>query len=369
MDRNKILKMVVILAAIAVIAGSISKFIHRDSLTLTEYADLHSTTPPSESSQASESSSSEGSQASEPSSSEGSQASKSPSSESSQASESPSSESSQASEPFSSEGSQPLEPPSSESSQASEAPSSENSQASEPPSLEGPSAPDPSSDDARPVGVTLNGSSMEKERVALNDDFYYEPLSDKLMRYMAGNSYPGKDALQDADPEIGYEELRYVHILHYDFEGVSREGELICNEYIAQDLTEIFYELYRNEYRLERVLLIDEYQGDDNASMEDNNTSCFNYRPVTNSANLSMHAYGLAVDINPLYNPYVAYKKDGSQEILPASAQPYADRSQSFPYKIDEDDFCYKLFMNRGFTWGGNWNNLKDYQHFQKSKP
>lgn len=312
MDRNKIMKMVVILAAIAVIAGSISKLVHRDSLTLTEYANLHASSQTGESEESEESSSL-------PSGS-----------------------------------------------QTEESQEGTDSSAEEEP---GETEPSPSPEDERPVGVTLNGSSMADQRTSLDDDFYYEPLSDKLMRYMAGNSYPGEEALQDAAPEITQDELRYVHILHYDFQGVSREGELICNEYIAQDLTEIFYELYRNEYRLERVLLIDEYGGDDDASMEDNNTSCFNYRPITNSASLSMHAYGLAVDINPLYNPYVAYQKDGSQEILPASAQPYADRDGNFPYKIDENDLCYKLFTQHGFIWGGNWNNLKDYQHFQKTKP
>ena len=129
---------------------------------------------------------------------------------------------------------------------------------------------------------------------------------------------------------------------------------------------EIFYELYRNEYQLEKVLLIDEYDGDDTASMEDNNTSCFNYRAVDGTDNLSRHAYGLAIDVNPLYNPYITYNGDGSENVSPAAAARYSDRSSSFPYKIDENDLCYKLFIQHGFTWGGNWNSSKDYQHFQK---
>ena len=127
-----------------------------------------------------------------------------------------------------------------------------------------------------------------------------------------------------------------MHIRHYNFEGNPAEGELICNKAIAQDLTEIFYELYCNEYQLEKVLLIDEYNGDDTASMEDNNTSCFNYRPVEGTSSLSKHALGLAIDINPFYNPYITYNKDGSERVSPASAAAYADRSASFPYKIDE---------------------------------
>lgn len=232
------------------------------------------------------------------------------------------------------------------------------------------------------TGAALNGTSQLEERVTYEEGFYYEPISDNLRRYMTGISYPGVQTSGDAAeseadaaagtdiiPEITPDELRYVHILHYDFDGNPAEGELICNEYIAQDLAEIFYQLYCNEYRIEKVLLIDEYDGDDIASMEDNNTSCFNYRVVAGSSSLSRHAYGLAIDINPLYNPYVSYGKDGSMNVSPASGEAYADRILSFPYKIDEEDLCYKLFIQHGFTWGGNWNHSKDYQHFQKAKP
>ncbi|MCM1189776.1 MAG: M15 family metallopeptidase [bacterium] len=216
------------------------------------------------------------------------------------------------------------------------------------------------------IGASLNGGSQADSRITYEEGFYFEPISDSLRRYITGISYPSPDS---AEPEITVDELRYVHILHYSFDGDSTEGELICNEYIAQDLVEIFYELYRNEYRLERVLLIDEYDGDDTASMADNNTSCFNYRVIEGKTSLSKHAYGLAVDINPLYNPYITYGKDGDENISPAAAAPYADRTAGFPYKIDESDLCYRLFTEHGFTWGGNWNNSKDYQHFQKAKP
>ncbi|MCM1500821.1 MAG: M15 family metallopeptidase [Clostridium sp.] len=216
------------------------------------------------------------------------------------------------------------------------------------------------------IGASLNGASQEENRVTCQPSFYYEPLSDNLRRYITGVSYPNTGEAAE-EPVISLDELSYVHILHYDFEGNPAEGELICNRAIAQDLTEIFYELYANEYQLEKVRLIDEYDGDDTASMEDNNTSCFNYRNVDNSTRLSKHAYGLAIDINPFYNPYVTYEADGSEKISPVAAINYADRSASFPYKIDENDLCYKLFKEHGFTWGGNWNSSKDYQHFQKA--
>lgn len=192
--------------------------------------------------------------------------------------------------------------------------------------------------------------------------FYYAPLTNEQKTYITGCSYPDTDA----NLAITYDDLRYVHILHYDFDGNIAEGKLICNEYIANDLIEIFYELYLNEYQLERVTLIENYNGDDELSMADNNTSCFNYRVVAGSNKLSKHAYGLAVDINPLYNPYITYP-NGTVNIAPAGSEAYADRTASFPYKIDEQDLCYKLFIDHGFTWGGAWNSSKDYQHFQKS--
>lgn len=216
------------------------------------------------------------------------------------------------------------------------------------------------------IGAILNGESVIEERITCVDSFYYEPLSDNLKRYITGVSFPVAPENSEETLAISYDDLRYVHILHYDFDGNLAEGELICNVAIAQDLVEIFYELYRNEYQLESVLLIDEFDGDDTASMEANNTSCFNYRVVDGTTSLSKHALGLALDINPYYNPYVTYEKDGSEKVSPAAAVNYADRSISFPYKIDENDLCYKLFKEHGFTWGGNWNSCKDYQHFQK---
>lgn len=102
--------------------------------------------------------------------------------------------------------------------------------------------------------------------------------------------------------------------------------------------------------------------------MEANNTSCFNYRVVDGTSSLSRHAYGLAVDINPLYNPYVTYP-NGKRRVSPAASEIYADRSLDFPAKIDKNDLCYQLFTEHGFTWGGNWKTMKDYQHFQKALP
>lgn len=225
------------------------------------------------------------------------------------------------------------------------------------------------------ASLHYNGSSSP-ERVSYKEGFYYEPLSNDLISYITGISYP---ALPSEAPEgtlnvgeqndISYADLRYVHIIHYDFDGKLAEGELICHNSIAEDLVEIFYDLYASEYQIEKVTLIENYNGDDTASMADNNTSCFNYRVVDGTKSLSRHALGLAIDINPLYNPYIRYDKKGGQTVSPVEGEAYADRTVSFPYKIDPDDLCYRLFTEHGFTWGGNWNSSKDYQHFQKALP
>ena len=230
-----------------------------------------------------------------------------------------------------------------------------------------------------PTGEPMPTTSQEI--ITYQEGFTYQPLSDEIKARITGISYPvsksvapalSVDAINIMDdndtPAVTYDDLCYMNVLYYDFNGEIQTGELICNQKLAQDFVEIFYELYLNEYQIEKIRLIEEYNGDDTASMLDNNTSCFNYRVVDGSSSLSKHALGCAIDINPFYNPYVVFNKDGSGEtyISPAGSEVYADRSNDFPYKIDENDLCYKLFKEHGFTWGGNWNSCKDYQHFQK---
>ena len=100
--------------------------------------------------------------------------------------------------------------------------------------------------------------------------------------------------------------------------------------------------------------------------MQANNTSCYCYRPIAGTTRLSKHARGLAIDVNPLYNPCVRRKKDGTLLIQPSTGKPYADRNKFFKYKITRRDLCYRLFIQHGFRWGGDWRSVKDYQHFEK---
>lgn len=203
-------------------------------------------------------------------------------------------------------------------------------------------------------------SDDSADRFVYKDGFYYEPISNEIFKRISGISYP-------VDCSVPLDDLRYLSLLYNDFNGDTQTGEMICNKTIAEDLLEIFCELYQNGYQIESIKLIDEYNGDDTASMLANNTSCFNYRVVEGTTRLSNHAKGLAIDLNPFYNPYITYNKDGSINISPEGSEAYADRASAFPYKIDENDLAYKLFKEHGFTWGGNWNSVKDYQHFERS--
>ena len=160
--------------------------------------------------------------------------------------------------------------------------------------------------------------------------------------------------------------LDTLTITHIDFEGTTQQGKLICNKAITKDLREIFAELYKAKYPIERIRPISEYGNDDECSMQANNTSCYCYRNVEGSNKLSKHARGLAIDVNPLYNPCVKRKKDGTLLVQPSTGKPYVNRSKSFKYKITQQDLCYRLFIKHGFKWGGAWRSLKDYQHFEK---
>lgn len=204
-------------------------------------------------------------------------------------------------------------------------------------------------------------AAEETISMATAKPFYASALTDEIKEKITGISYPASDK----EAEISYEDLSVVHVQYYDFSGIVQEGELVCNQAIAQDLVEIFETLYEEKYPIEKIRLVDEYGGDDDASMADNNSSCFNYRVVAGTKHLSNHAYGLAVDINPLYNPYIT-TRNGKTVISPAGSEAYTDRSGDFEYKIDENDLCYKLFTEHGFTWGGAWTHSKDYQHFEK---
>lgn len=212
------------------------------------------------------------------------------------------------------------------------------------------------------VSETQAGDVVEDSvitQTGMEQFFYKEELTDEVFARMDGVSYP-----QNA--QIGREELCYLRVLHTGFDEKTYIGELVVNQKIADDVLEIMKELYENHYPIEKMHLIDEYGADDEASMSDNNTSAFNYRTIAGTNRLSKHGQGLAVDINPRYNPCVR-TKNGITTVEPQNGSTYVDRNADFSYKITEGDLCLQLFSEHGFTWGGSWNSVKDYQHFEKA--
>ena len=192
------------------------------------------------------------------------------------------------------------------------------------------------------------------ETVDAKPVFTAEPIPAAVEARMRGVSYP-------EGARISLSDLRYLRLSYVDFDGHEQVGELICNKAIAGDLLAIFRDLYEARYPIRSIRLIDDFGGDDEASMAADNTSCFNYREKTGMRELSKHALGLAIDINPFENPYVRPSR-----VRPAGAAAFADRTKDFPHKIDQDDLCYRLFRAHGFSWGGSWRSVQDYQHFEK---
>ena len=186
--------------------------------------------------------------------------------------------------------------------------------------------------------------------------FFSQPVPETVKARMQGKSMP-------ETARIGFDELRYLTLYHYDFEGRIQQGEMVCHKAIAHDLLCIFKTLFAEAYPIHSIRLVDDFDASDEASMQANNSSCFNYRTIAGSWRLSQHAFGMAVDINPLQNPCVR----GSR-IRPSTATDYVDRGKDFPHKIDDNDLCKKTFESYGFRWGGRWRSVKDYQHFERRK-
>lgn len=191
----------------------------------------------------------------------------------------------------------------------------------------------------------------------IESSFYIDEISDELFAKMWGKSFKENCTTSRT-------ELRHLRVLHKTLDGASLEGELVCNVKIADVLLGIFKDLYAAGYPIEKMRLVDDYDADDERSMSDNNSSCFNFRFISHTTTVSKHGAGLAIDINPLYNPYYKLVK-GKPNIEPFNGAPYLDRSKNFPYKIDHNDLAYKLFTSRGFEWGGDWKGVKDWQHFE----
>jgi hypothetical protein len=179
------------------------------------------------------------------------------------------------------------------------------------------------------------------------------PLDQRTRNRMTGSSW------RRGCP-VPLRDLRYLRLNHRDFAGLVRRGELVVHEDHAGRVLRAMERLWQARFPMRRMRLVDDYGGDDDRSMAANNTSAFNCRSVVGGSGWSQHAYGWAIDVNPVQNPFVM--SDGT--VLPPAGRAYVDRSWNAPGMIHRGDVVVRAFASIGWEWGGNWPSSKDYQHF-----
>jgi D-alanyl-D-alanine carboxypeptidase len=180
-----------------------------------------------------------------------------------------------------------------------------------------------------------------------------ERLSPYLKDRMTGVSW-------HEDCPVPLRALRLMRISYHRFDGERSVGKLVVHRDAVETMKVAFRSMWRHDFRIRRMHLVDRYGGSDQRSMRADNTSAFNCRNVAGTDSWSQHAYGRAIDINPVENPYV--RSDGSAS--PANGQRYTDRSLRRKGMIHAGDSTVRAFKRRGWGWGGYWSSPIDYQHF-----
>jgi hypothetical protein len=159
-------------------------------------------------------------------------------------------------------------------------------------------------------------------------------------------------------PKSIIDSLEIVNVEYYDAAGKLRSGQFVLNIAVAQDVKEAFEILKKTKFPVAKAIPIVEFAWDDNASMNANNSSAFNYRFIAGTERLSHHATGRAIDINPMQNPVIY--SDG--KISPKGAK----YNPKVPGTFTADCEIVKFLKSRGWRWGGDWTSFKDYHHFDK---
>ncbi|MEX2106780.1 MAG: M15 family metallopeptidase [Solirubrobacterales bacterium] len=159
---------------------------------------------------------------------------------------------------------------------------------------------------------------------------------------------------------VGLDELRLLSVSHWGFDGDVHRGRLVVNRDSAQEMLGVMRKLYRLRFPIRRMRLVDAYGADDHHSMDADNTSAFNCRFVSGTDRWSEHAYGRAIDVNPIENPYAS----GDGYVSPPAGARFADRSRRVPGLIHREGPVVEAFADAGWEWGGDWTWPKDFQHF-----
>jgi peptidoglycan LD-endopeptidase CwlK len=158
-------------------------------------------------------------------------------------------------------------------------------------------------------------------------------------------------------PKNIVEKQQLINLKYYSFDGKIHQGQLVIDKRLVDDIQKIFAVMLEEKFPIHSLIPISRFQWSDDESMLRNNTSAFNYRKVKGKVTLSNHAFGQAIDINPLQNPYVSGKY-----ISPKGAK--YDQTQAGT--LTNHSRVVQTFLQLGWTWGGHWKSLKDYQHFEK---
>ena len=162
---------------------------------------------------------------------------------------------------------------------------------------------------------------------------------------------------------VGFQKLREVHVTYRTPSGNAAHGVLIVHQSVAQETKTIFQKLFEDGFVFQEIQPAAKHAGNDDHLMATNTTSAFNCRRITGGKGFSKHSFGRAIDINPLWNPYVKGKT-----ILPPAGEPYASNRQALTQSgiMQPTSLPVRLFKEAGWTWGGDWKSLKDYQHVEK---
>jgi hypothetical protein len=179
------------------------------------------------------------------------------------------------------------------------------------------------------------------------------PIGPELRATMTGRSW-------HAGCPVGLSQLRLVTARHFRFDGQVRTGRLVVHRTAAAPVVRVLRRLYERRFPIRRMRLIDAYGGSDFRSIEADNTSAFNCRRVEGTNRWSLHAYGVAIDVNPIENPYVT--ADG--RVAHRTSRPYVDRTRIRPGMAYAGGTLVEAFRAIGWGWGGTWAGARDYQHF-----
>jgi hypothetical protein len=153
--------------------------------------------------------------------------------------------------------------------------------------------------------------------------------------------------------------LRLIRLTYWGFDDEPHRGRLVVHRGWAHEVVEVFERLYSGRFPVRRIRLVDRYGADDRESMRHDNTSAFNCRFVAGTTTWSQHAYGRAIDLNPVENPYVA-----GSHVSPRRGRRFLDRSDVRPGMVVDGDLVWRAFRDIGWEWGGTWTSAQDYQHF-----